>query len=463
MLIERGDLLSDNTTLNQEQIVALFSMNSGLKVLKSESAKKINQDYVRRLMADPVKNSKKLQDISLYLYYVSGQYRRTIDYLSGLLTFDYFPYPIKSTKLAKNSFVRTNDILQKLNIKYNMGWMTFYLMLFGELFIYEIGDLFMIIPNSICRIVEVSNGVNKFAVDLNKVSKTDLEILPDDIVRAYEKKSSYDVGFGKGIYYVENGFALNLIYNKSIGVPPFCTTFDDILNLDEVKDISSDSQKAEALKLIHQKVPLDDKNKPSIGRDLQQTYHNDVKKAVPKNVGVATSPMEINMLSFVDSQSRDKYYINLAKENVFDSSGVSSMLFNNTGTSGEALKKSIMVDELFLYKLLPCYENIINEKIRKTNFAIQFLRTTYNNKWEQMKSYKDSLSVGGSSLVYLAYTGLEPFQSMNLLEFERDVLDIDSLVTPKKTSHTMGSDDSDVGREKSENPSDITEKTREND
>lgn len=455
----------------QEEFVSLFALAKAQRVVE-ETAKSVTKSQIRTLMKSPMKNAKQLQDISWYLFYTSGQYRRNLCYLANLLTFDYFSYPI-NPKATRDHFDKSNEILKNLNIKYNFKWMNFFLMLLGEVYLYEVGNLFMVIPNSICTIVEVKDGVNKYAINLSKIKKADLDILPQEIVKAYENKDNYkETEYGKYMFYINNGFAFNAIYGKSTGVPLLASAFDDILSLDESKDMATDNQIAESLKLIHQEVPLDDKNKPILDADRQRQYHADTKRAVPSNIGIATSPLKLNMLSFVDSQSRDKLFLSLAKENLSDSFGISSMLFNNNGASGEALKKSIMTDEISLYDFLPMYENVINEKIKSTNFNMQFLRITHNNRWEQAKNYQATLSVGGSSLIFMAYTGLEPYQAIGLLTLERDVLKIDELITPKKTSYTMSGEETsgnvkedgeikEAGRNKSDEITDSTEKAKE--
>lgn len=451
----------------QESFVSMFALSKSQRVIV-ETNKTVTKAQIRNLLKSPMKNSKQLQDISWYLFYTSGQYRRNLSYLSNLLTFDYFSYPV-SPKATSEQFDKSNEILKNLNVKYNFKWMNFFLMLLGEVYLYEVGNLFMLIPNSICTIVEVKDGVNKYAVNLGLIKKADLPILPPEIVTAYENKEKYsDSEYGRNMYYIKKGFAFNAIYGKSTGLPLFCAAFDDILSLDESKDMATNNQIAESLKLIHQQVPLNDDNKPIMGIELQKQFHADTKKAIPENIGLATSPLELNMLSFVDSQSRDKYFLSMAKENLADSFGISSMLFNNSGASGEALKKSIVTDELMLYDFLPMYENVINEKLKSTNFNMQFLRITYNNRWEQAKNFQATLSVGGSSLMFMAYTGLEPYQAINLLTLERDVLKIDDLIKPKKTSYTMTGEESagngevkKVGRDKSDDPTDSTEKAKE--
>ena len=72
----------------------------------------------------------------------------------------------------------------------------------------------------------------------------------------------------------------------------------------------------------------------------------------------------------------------------------------------------------------------------------------------------------------MAYTGLEPYQAIGLLTLERDVLKIDELITPKKTSYTMSGEETsgninedgevkEAGRNKSDEITDSTEKARE--
>ena len=48
----------------------------------------------------------------------------------------------------------------------------------------------------------------------------------------------------------------------------------------------------------------------------------------------------------------------------------------------------------------------------------------------------------------MAAEGLEPLQIINLLNFEQNVLDIDSIMVPKQTSHTMS--DKQSGRPRNE-------------
>ena len=68
-------------------------------------------------------------------------------------------------------------------------------------------------------------------------------------------------------------------------------------------------------------------------------------------------------------------------------------------------------------------------------------------------------------MYFLALQGFEPIDILNTLRFEQECLDIDRFMVPKKTSHTLGKDDSGGGRPTQEDVggevSDNTEKDRE--
>ena len=141
------------------------------------------------------------------------------------------------------------------------------------------------------------------------------------------------------------------------------------------------------------------------------------------------------------------------------------MVFNNEKSSGEALKRSIIADEILMFAFLPMFANFINSKIESTRFSINFLDVSYFNQDEKVKTQKDLLGYGGSRTHFLALQGYEPIQVLNLMRFEQDILDIDKYMIPKQTSHTM-SDEKTVGNptqeEKGEEVKDSTDKDRGN-
>ena len=138
-----------------------------------------------------------------------------------------------------------------------------------------------------------------------------------------------------------------------------------------------------------------------------------------------------------------------AKQNVYDSSGTNTSLFNNKDASGENVKQGITTDETFMYSYLSSYANFINRELKKVNsvykWKIRFLEATYFNRTEKIKEARENLSVGGSRFVFLGTCGYSPLESVALMKLEQ-VMDIDSLLVPKKNSNTLSKEDKVTGR-----------------
>src|SRR5690606_2772676 len=121
--------------------------------------------------------------------------------------------------------------------------------------------------------------------------------------------------------------------------------FDDVMSLDDTKDLFQDQTKLDAIKLIHQKMPLDKDNKPIFDKNVADIYHKATKKNLPDGIAVTTNPFELTSINFDKIQKKEIDIIDRTEKNIFNSAGISSLLFNNDKASGEALKRSIITDE----------------------------------------------------------------------------------------------------------------------
>ena len=81
------------------------------------------------------------------------------------------------------------------------------------------------------------------------------------------------------------------------------------------------------------------------------------------------------------------------------------------------------------------------------------------NKDEDLKHLKDAISFGGSRTDYLAALGMSPLEIYSKLSLEQRVLNIDSIMVPKPTSHTLsGTSSGETGRPSTDNPTDDTDR-----
>jgi len=420
----------------------------------AQRRRKYTRKQIRTFMLDPFKNYDKLQDVSQYLKTTGGNYFRIIKYLSDILTFDYLIYPngkakMDNTQGLMKGYENAAKILEKMNIKYNLRWMMERLIENGEIYLYEIEDgkgiIYKELPPNFCRISAIDRGVYMYEVDLNKITAKTFDVFPVEIQTAYENISQYKET--EGWYEVgDKGFAFNAIGNYTHGFPLLVMMFDDVMGLEDTKDLIEGKNKLDSIKLIHQKIPLDDNNEPVFDQDIAKIYHGATKKGLPDGVSITTNPLEITAIPFDKAANREFDSIERSERNIWNSSGISDMVFNNNKASGEALKRSIIADEMMMYPFLHSFANFINTKIDSTKFSISFLETSYFNRDDKIKIHKDMLAYGASRMHFLALQGYEPIQILNILRFEQEVLDIDKFMIPKKTSHTMTDDGDEGGR-----------------
>ncbi len=417
----------------------------------AQRRRKYNRKQIRNFLQDPFKNYEELQNVSQYLKTTSGNYFRIIKYLSGILTFDYIISPNSKAKmdnkdvLLKN-FEKAANMLEKMNIKYNFRWILERLIENGEVYLYEIEDkdgiVYKELPPNFCRISGIDKDVYMYEFNLSKITDATLELFPVEIQNAYAKIREYKDGW----YQVsEKGFAFNALGNYAHGFPILCMMFDDIMGLEDTKDLIESKNKLDSIKLVHQRIPLDDNKEPVFDMDTAKIYHNATKRGLPDGVSITTNPLEITAIPFEKAANREFDSIERSERNIWNSAGISELIFSNNKASGEALKRSIIADETLMFPFLRMFANFVNNRIAKTRYSLTFLETSYFNRDDKLKIHKDMLAYGADRQTFLALKGYEPIDILNALQFEQDVLDIDKYMIPKQTSHTM-SDVSDAGR-----------------
>lgn len=439
---------TEKDDIANEYAVTYFSKDLiAITANTTQRRRKYTRQQVRNFLADPFQNYAQLQNISQYLKSVGGNYFRIVKYLSGLLTLDYMITPNSKAKMdnkdkVMKDYVKAAGMLEKMNIKYNFRWILERLIENGEIYIYEIEDskgiVYKELPPTFCRISAIDNGVYLYEINLNKITNATLLDFPMEIQSAYASKSTYKDGW----YPVSNkGFAFNAVGNHAHGFPVLCMMFDDVMGLEDTKDLIEGKTKLDSIKLVHQKIPLDKENKPVFDMQTARIYHEATKKGLPNGVAITTNPLEISQIPFDKAANRDFDSIERSERNIWNSSGISDMIFNNNKASGEALKRSIIADETLMFPYLYMFSNFINNRIESTKFTLTFLEVSFFGRDEKLKTYKDLMGYGASRMYFLTLQGLEPIQILNMLRFEQEMLDIDKYMIPKMTSHTMSGED----------------------
>lgn len=449
-----------------------------------KTPKKYSKQNILTYLESPFKNANTLQEISAYIRYNNGVYNRLIKYFANMPTFDCMLYPLevdskKSTtgeKLMK-SYQETAKYIERINPKYNLGWMLDRLLQDGELYLYKIEDSQSIVykqmPTDLCRISSVEDNVCKYAIDIRKLNtKTIYDSMPEAIQKLSDK---YQTGGIKAEDLIdntwyeleENAVAFNAISQfLSKGFPPFSYLFDGLMHLDEMKQLHFNSAKANNLKIIHQKVPIDDDGELLIDYELVKEYHESTKRNLPDGIAITTNPLDLQSLTLSRTGAESVNQRNDALESILDDAGVNSEIFNGSKSTNEAIAMGVKVDEMFINNIVSMFENFLNYEIaqnkKTSSWRLKLFNSTYFSRDEYIKRSRENLQYGGSRLEYLAVQGFTPLQGYNVLKGEQ-ALGIDKILIPQQSSHTMTSSDKN-GRPSKEdsNNTDSVAKTPEN-
>ena len=473
--------MSDKFDINQESYVKdqldsienmLMSRNyalmNGLNVnLSGQRYRKVNRDQIRRAVDNPLDELETLQQASEMLSITNGIYQQVLDYQANMLTDDYMLIPVSVGKLKTSDKVmkvleEQANFISKYNIKYNAKWMRHKILKNGELFIYKVegsdGNIIQELPNIFCKIVAKENEVHRYAINLSKLNDNIVIYLPKEIQVAYKKFRSGSKTLkliDRSWYQVSNnGVAFTLSENKPKGIPYYTSIFDDLIELEDKKDLKSQNDIIDSIKLIHQKLPYDkETGQVLINTKQAQAIHNATKQNLPKGTAIVTHHLDTEVLTLSDSNSRLNDSIRQASDTAYDSAGISAELFNGKKNSNEAIASGIVVDSLVPKRIQKMFENWLNfelslNKKLGVQFKIRFIDTTEFNKESKIKVARENMAYGGSRLEFLATNGYEPMEGLNLLKME-GLLGMDSIMIPQQSAHTL-SGSNDTGRPKKE-------------
>ena len=473
--------MSDKFDINQESYVKdqldsienmLMSRNyalmNGLNVnLSGQRYRKVNRDQIRRAVDNPLDELETLQQASEMLSITNGIYQQVLDYQANMLTDDYMLIPVNVGKLKTSDKVmkvleEQANFISKYNIKYNAKWMRHKILKNGELFIYKVegsdGNIIQELPNVFCKIVAKENEVHRYAINLSKLNDNIVIYLPKEIQVAYKKFKSGSKTLkliDRNWYQVSNnGVAFTLSENKPKGIPYYTSIFDDLIELEDKKDLKSQNDIIDSIKLIHQKLPYDkETGQVLINTKQAQAIHNATKQNLPKGTAIVTHHLDTEVLTLSDSNSRLNDSIRQASDTAYDSAGISAELFNGKKNSNEAIASGIVVDSLVPKRIQKMFENWLNfelslNKKLGVQFKIRFIDTTEFNKESKIKVARENMAYGGSRLEFLATNGYEPMEGLNLLKME-GLLGMDSIMIPQQSAHTL-SGSNDTGRPEKE-------------
>ena len=453
--------------LSFAQQASMVDISNIDKISSNRKRSKVDTDTIASALENPYSNVATLQQQAELMRVINGNLKEIINYKSNLLTYDHYLVPLDASKFITKgqdnffkSYRKACLELEKYNLKTFCPWILESEFRKGEIYLYkqETSDsiTFVSLPEDLCKVTYTESFMLGYSIKLSGINTKQLGYYPTDIQNLYADykagKLKNDENFVDNYYKLplENAIAFLPEVIESKGIPYYSGLLLDLSRIKDLADASMENIEANNFKLIHQLLPTDDDGELSIEPETAMFYHRALVRNVREGIGVVSSPYKIDSVSLQTNKVSDYEEINNLTNNVYDTAGIDSNLFNGDNRSStQSVIYGTIVDSLVPLNLLDRIKIWLNYVFSKNsslkNFQLYFCDTTKFNKEEKIQSSCNRLTTWTSKLEHLGICGYSPLEALNILQIE-SILDFGTLMSPLMNSHTMsGTDVGDTG------------------
>ena len=351
-------------------------------------------------LKNPSRNQKSLRDVSQFLDGAIMQYKRSIKHFASILTYRYdlrplsrIPKDADGKKEFLSSMDTCNNVLGKLNVKYQMEKMVWEVMLSGVAFYYikdtpNFKTLYPL-PKDYCYITGYWDNGYTFALDLTFFDKA--VGLGEVIPEFYEAYKFFIQMRELGIsgeklkrfqYYpvpIESSYVFTFDPLHADTSPPLKGVFKDAFEILSYKDLLKQKTVLDTVTLLFQQIPYDEESKKFI------MDYNEAKNIVamtqqllPKGVRTLASPFKGEQFNFSQSQSMNNI-LGMGETLFWSSIGINATIMGGETKNVGVLKYSLESDMSFIDHLYQQISNFVNWQLmlasRKYNWQVKFSAT----------------------------------------------------------------------------------------
>ena len=253
------------------------------------------------------------------------------------------------------------------------------------------------------------------------------------------------------------------------GRPTFLNIIPAALDYEDAVDTDIERAKDEIKKIIVQKVPHNNStNELVFEPDEAQVMHEGTVKMLKGNNNVSVLTTYADVDAIVSKTSNDSSVNNLEKMmyNIYYEAGTSSQLFGTTSNLSieYSIKNDMAMMMSFVNKISVFITNTINRIFsnQTMRFAYKILPISYYNETEYIENSYKLANTGYSFILPALALGISQQDLYNLKQLENNLLKLDEVLIPLKTSYTQSNTENDeAGRPKSDNK-DLSPKTEQN-
>ena len=367
----------------------------------SKTYTQYNKENYRTYIQNPAGNEKQLRAMSQFLERVSMPYRRILWYYASIPRFYWNLTPKLSLseppdeESVLQSYSEICRVVENLDLKQEMKNAIFFALRDGAFygFVYEDDKSIFIhrLDPDYCKPVQIESGVFNFAFDFSYFKKNQeaLETWDSSFQTMYNAYQKDNTNMRWQILDPQRSICIKADPSTEEVLPFFIGIFEALLDLIDARTLQRNKDIIENYKLIVQKIPLfsesgsKDMDDFKLELETVQAFSQRLVDSIPENVGVATTPMEIDTVDFKpDDNSND--ILSSSMKTVFDDSGVSQMLFNDNRSGSVGLDASIKTDIALSWLLVDSIERwmrrFINYRTSSVEFSFEILDVNIFNK-----------------------------------------------------------------------------------
>ena len=420
-------------------------------------------ENVQLWLQNPMMNEARLRDFSNFLYDTNALYKWTITTIANMPTWSWV-MPLKvsgSRKPADKTeklYRQGLEYIHNKNIPYEMG-KAFLIALKQDFFFgYEVqSDGYYFVLNldpNYCRIsTRVGDGIYAFQFNFayfdSKLNvEEDYPVINSYPLEFRRKYQEYLDGRHRSSWIeldVNNTICLKMNEESDYGLPYYANMFPLLVDLGFYKDLARERAEIDNFLLLHQEIPLKQEGFNDFSIDLKTAhdFNHLANDAVPDGASVITSPMKLTSVK-TERSNKDNNNVKDALSQVYNGSGLPQALANTESVSG--ISKAIQVNEQIVYRFYRQVEKVYNYKLKNkfisSDFQFSIQKITNFNKEEQINSM---LKLGQNGIrnpmAVASASGVDPYEFMNDVDLEYDVLGLTHKLRPLQTSHTMSGND----------------------
>lgn len=457
------------------------------------SPNKYDRDTVKKLLANPRNNEKALSDLSQFLSNYIMQYKRIVNYMSELLTFDWYLEPTNadkedmSGKPYKKSYKRAIDFMNDFDPKLNFPQIVQDMIMEDGKFYYkresENGIYMQEMPKEYCKIWAKTDLGYQYAFNLTYFLRTGINF--DDYAPEFKEYFNAFISGDEFVKHKDSFKANRYFYWQTLSPekawvfkydqthagmsPPLMGLFLDAIEIVNYKELLKTKTSLDVWRLLIAKIPVhkdgtgksgNKKDDFAITADTAGKFQQLMQDAVQTGVKVVATPLETEAIDLKGSENKDSI-VGVGNREFWDTSGTTSVMFGEKKLTGSGVDASIKTDEMFVTGLYRQFERFYNYQLKlitgKFRFRLRFDGTKFD-KQERMDRAMEMLPYGAPISYVATAMGKNLQEFINLLEHENS-LGLRDLLVPYQNANTI-SDNGKGGAPTKKKVKDSGEKTQ---